>query len=78
MISLFVIQLVVPTFAGWVAASVGWLGLWLAALFFAIVFDYYGVRVVLLIVALASASSAPLWIFRPRLNDQVPTTLESG
>jgi len=77
LISVFVIQLVLPTFAGWIAALAGWLGLWLIALVIAIVLDHYGAPELLLIAALASASSAPLLIFRPRLNDHVPTTIKS-
>lgn len=77
LISLFIIQLVLPTLAGWVVTLVGWLVLWLAALFFAIFLDYYGVLEVLIIVALASASSVPLYLFRPRLNDPVPITIKA-
>jgi hypothetical protein len=77
LISIFVIQLVLPTFAGWAAAFIGWVGLWLTALVIAILFDHFGAPSLLLIVGLASASSAPLYIFRPRLSDPAATTIKA-
>ncbi|MGO9230554.1 MAG: hypothetical protein ACLQKA_15290 [Bryobacteraceae bacterium] len=71
-ISLFVIQLVLPTIAGWVAAFAGWLGLWLTALVIVIFDPPMGALSVVLVVALAAVSLVPLYIFRPRLSDAKP------
>jgi hypothetical protein len=65
-ISVFVFQSARPTVAGWVAALVVWLGLWLIALVMSSSDQDFGALGLLFVVALALASSAPLYIFRPQ------------